>query len=59
MPVDIKRHYDAIIIGSGPGGSAITYRLATAGKRVLVIERGTELKPRPPRYREHRRPFPV
>jgi choline dehydrogenase-like flavoprotein len=45
MPTELRPHYDAIVIGSGPGGSAVTLRLAQAGKRVLVIERGTELKP--------------
>jgi choline dehydrogenase-like flavoprotein len=37
--------YDAVIIGSGAGGSAVAYRLTQAGKRVLVVERGTWLKP--------------
>ncbi|HEX7153220.1 MAG TPA: GMC family oxidoreductase [Thermoanaerobaculia bacterium] len=36
--------YDAVIIGSGAGGGAMAWRLATAGWRVLVLEKG-------PRYR--------
>jgi len=48
MPLNLKSHYDAIVIGSGAGGSAVTYRLALAGKKVLVVERGRELKPNEP-----------
>lgn len=33
-------NFDAIIIGAGPAGAACAYRLAKAGKEVLVIERG-------------------
>jgi len=32
--------YDALVIGSGAGGGTLAYRLATAGKRVLILERG-------------------
>lgn len=35
--------YDAIIIGSGAGGSAAAYRLATTGRQVLLIEKGEAL----------------
>jgi choline dehydrogenase-like flavoprotein len=35
--------YDAIIVGSGAGGSAAAYRLARSGKRVLLLERGAPL----------------
>jgi cholesterol oxidase len=38
-------HFDAIIIGSGFGGSVMAYRLAQAGLRVCLLERG---KPYPP-----------
>jgi len=36
-------HYDFIIIGSGAGGSAAAYRLANAGKQVLLVEKGKDL----------------
>jgi choline dehydrogenase-like flavoprotein len=32
--------YDAIIIGSGAGGGPLAMKLAQAGKRVLILERG-------------------
>ncbi len=35
--------YDVIIIGSGAGGATTAWRLATRGKRVLVLERGDYL----------------
>jgi cholesterol oxidase len=38
-------HFDAVIVGSGFGGSVTAHRLAEAGQRVLVLERG---KPYPP-----------
>jgi choline dehydrogenase-like flavoprotein len=39
----MKVHYDFIIIGSGAGGSAAAYRLANAGKQVLLVEKGKDL----------------
>jgi choline dehydrogenase-like flavoprotein len=36
-------HYDYIIIGSGAGGSAAAYKLAMAGKQVLLLEKSNEL----------------
>jgi len=35
--------YDVIIIGSGAGGGTLAYKLATAGKKVLILERGKYL----------------
>lgn len=39
----IVQNYDAIIIGSGAGGSATAYALMNAGKRVLILEKGGQL----------------
>lgn len=38
-------HYDAIVVGSGFGGSVMAYRLAAAGKRVCLLERGKRFAP--------------
>jgi len=40
-----SEHFDAIVVGSGFGGSVTAYRLADAGQRVCLLERG---KPFPP-----------
>ena len=35
-----EEHFDAVIVGSGFGGSVMAYRLAEAGLRVCLLERG-------------------
>ncbi len=45
MADEYKNHYDAVIIGSGFGGSVMAYRLAEAGLHVCVLERGKEYAP--------------
>lgn len=38
-------HWDAVIVGSGFGGSVLAYRLASAGLEVCVLERGKAYPP--------------
>ena len=38
-------HFDAIVIGSGFGGSVMAYRLAEAGRSVCLLERGRAYPP--------------
>jgi cholesterol oxidase len=38
-------HFDAVIVGSGFGGSVTAYRLARAGMSVCVLERGKSFPP--------------
>ena len=35
--------YDVIIIGTGPGGGTLAYRLAPSGKKILLLEWGDYL----------------
>ncbi|MGH8338147.1 MAG: NAD(P)-binding protein, partial [Gammaproteobacteria bacterium] len=35
-----SRQYDVIVVGSGPGGGTMAWRLAQTGKRILLLERG-------------------
>ena len=38
-------HYDVIVVGSGFGGSVMTYRLREAGLQVCLLERGKAYPP--------------
>ena len=39
----LRDYYDVIIVGAGVGGGTMANRLANAGAKVLMIERGTRL----------------
>ena len=43
------QHYDVIVIGTGAGGGTFAHRIASSGKRVLLLERGDYL----PRERDN------
>ncbi len=38
-----NQHFDAIVVGSGAGGAAVAHRMINAGKRVLLLEKGSHL----------------
>ena len=41
----MNEHYDAVVIGSGYGGGISASRLARAGRKVCLLERGREIRP--------------
>jgi cholesterol oxidase len=43
--MDGPEHFDAVVVGSGFGGSVMTYRLAEAKMKVCLLERGRRYPP--------------
>lgn len=39
----MSNHFDIIIVGSGAGGATLAQRLASTGKKILILERGEHL----------------
>lgn len=42
---DGNEHFDAVVVGSGFGGAVMVYRLAKAGRKVCLLERGKKYPP--------------
>lgn len=42
---NIKDHYEVVVIGSGYGGGIAASRMARAGRKVCLLERGKEFQP--------------
>ena len=36
-----KQHFDAIVVGSGPGGATVAKELSLNNKKVLILEWGS------------------
>lgn len=42
--MNAEQHFDIIIIGSGAGGGTMAYSLASTGKKILILERGSYVR---------------
>jgi choline dehydrogenase-like flavoprotein len=46
MPAQNTLQSDVIVVGSGPGGATVARELARGGKKVLLLERGIDYRPK-------------
>lgn len=46
MPTPLSLQADVVVVGSGPGGATLARELSHKGKRVLLLERGIDHRPR-------------
>ena len=46
MPSQIRLQSDVIVVGTGPGGATVARELSSAGKKVIMLERGGEYRGR-------------
>ncbi len=46
MAQDLSLSSEVIVVGSGPGGATVARQLARQGKKVLILERGADHRPR-------------
>ncbi len=53
MATNATGSYDVIIIGSGAGGGTLAWRLAKAGKKVVLLERGGYVPREPENWDSH------
>jgi choline dehydrogenase-like flavoprotein len=42
----VRHDTEFLVVGSGPGGATLAYRLAAAGRKVTVVEAGPKVEPR-------------
>jgi len=54
--VDLKKTYDAIVVGSGAAGGIAAKELTEGGLQVLLLEAGSSLDPARD-FRTHRWPY--
>lgn len=47
MQKKVKMETDVVVVGSGPGGASVARELSSKGKKVIILEWGTDNRPAP------------